>query len=412
MARAADRPTALWVLTRLRDAGHEALFAGGCVRDMLLRRPCADYDVATSATPEQVAALFARVLLVGAKFGVAIVLRKGRHVEVATFRSDVSYSDGRRPDGVRFSSARQDALRRDFTINGMFYDPLSEEVIDYVRGRDDLQRRTIRTIGPPDRRFAEDYLRMLRAVRFAVKLDFAIDPPTARAIAAKAGYIAAISGERICDELTRMLSLPSAGAALRALGELGLAQVVLGELFSDERLWPRALARVEAVAGRGDEVLTLAAALCDLDTSAIRGLIRRWGASNELRDALRFMSRHVGVWSTAAEVPLREFKRLMANASFARLAVLWEAQERLETGLAALSERAARRAAGIDAAEVAPAPLVTGDDLCAMGMAPGAKLGRVLRALYDAQLDGELQTRAAALARAGELARGDDAPGR
>ncbi|HOF19074.1 MAG TPA: CCA tRNA nucleotidyltransferase, partial [Phycisphaerae bacterium] len=164
MARPADKATATWVVRRLREAGFQALFAGGCVRDMLLGIRCNDYDVATDAVPDQVRALFGRVLLVGAKFGVAMVLHRGRKVEVTTFRSDLSYSDGRRPDGVRFSTPEEDARRRDFTINGMFYDPLDGRVIDFVGGRDDLRRRVLRTIGRADERFAEDYLRMLRAV--------------------------------------------------------------------------------------------------------------------------------------------------------------------------------------------------------------------------------------------------------
>lgn len=378
---------------------------------MLLGRPCADYDVATSATPWQVAKLFDRALLVGAKFGVAIVLRKNRHVEVATFRSDLSYSDGRHPDGVRFVSARQDALRRDFTVNGMFYDPLSEEVIDHVGGQNDLAGRLIRTIGRPEQRFAEDYLRMLRAVRFAVRLDFEIDPSTAEAIASEAPSISAISGERIYDELTRMLSQPSAPAAMRLLGELGLAQVILADLFAEERLWPRAIERVEGVADGSDGGDALAAALCELDAPAIGRLTRRWGASNEVRDALCFAARHLGLWSVAAEMPLCEFKRLMVNENFARLAVLWRLQERIETGRTALSELAAARAAGIDVEQIAPPPLVTGEDLCALGMQPSPEFGRVLRALYDAQLDGEIRTRAEALARAKELAGGrDNAP--
>ena len=411
MGKPADRSTALWVLQRLRQAGHQALFAGGCVRDMLLDRPCVDYDVATDATPDQVSDLFDRVLLIGAQFGVAMVLRKGRTVEVATFRADMSYSDGRRPDGVRFVSAREDALRRDFTINGMFYDPLDEKVIDYVGGRDDLDRGVIRTIGRPEERFAEDYLRMLRTVRFAVRFDFEIDRQTADAIGRNARKISAVSGERICDELTQMLSAPSAGRALRSLGELGLAQVVLGDLFADERLWGRSLRRVEAVADGADLALTLAATLCELGRPAIRKLTRRWGASNHLRDALCFLARGLDLWETAAELPLCEFKRLMANANFARLTALWESQEQIETGAAPLSRRAAERADGIDPQAVAPPPLVTGADLLEMGMHPDAKLGRVLRTLYDAQLNETILTRADALARAGELAgQCDDAP--
>jgi len=203
MTKHADKATGMWVIRKLRAAGFGALFAGGCVRDMLMNARPADYDITTNATPQQVAKIFSRVVMVGAKFGVAIVMRQSRQVEVATFRSDLSYSDGRRPDAVKFSTPREDALRRDFTINGIFYDPIAREVIDYVGGRKDITARVIRTIGDPERRFAEDYLRMLRAVRFSVRLGFEITPPTISAVRKYAKKISNISGERICDEIGR-----------------------------------------------------------------------------------------------------------------------------------------------------------------------------------------------------------------
>lgn len=403
MPESANRLAALWVVERLREAGHEALFAGGCVRDMLLGSEPADHDVATSATPEQVAELFPRVLLVGAKFGVAVVLRRGDAVEVATFRNDLSYSDGRRPDDVRFSTPREDAERRDFTINGMFYDPLSDEVIDYVGGRADIERQVIRTIGDPDQRLAEDYLRMLRAVRFATRLGFAIDPETAEAIKARAERISAISGERVCDELTKMLSSARADEAVKALAQLGLAQVILADLFADETLWSRAMTRLEGAAANHDPVAALAAVLCELPVRTIRKLTRHWGAANELRDALCFLARHVNDWSRAGRMPLCDFKRLLAEANFSRLADLWALQERLDTGEQSLTQTARARADGIDPGQVAPPPLVTGQDLLAMGMSPGPQFGRVLKTLYDAQLDERLVSREAALAEAGAL---------
>jgi len=405
---AANRLAALWVAERLREAGHEALFAGGCVRDMLLGAEPADYDVATSATPQQVAKLFPRVLLVGAKFGVAVVMRGEEAVEVATFRSDLSYSDGRRPDGVRFSTPRQDAERRDFTINGMFYDPVSDEIIDHVDGRADIERRIIRTIGEPDHRFAEDYLRMLRAVRFATRLGFEIDLRTADAIRAHAPKLAAISGERVCDELTKMLASPQSDEAVKALADLGLAQVVLADLFADDTLWPRAIARLETIAADGiaadpGTTLKLAALLCELSITLIRDLTRHWGASNELREDLCFLARHANEWSGAIEMALCDFKRLMANMNFLGLTYLWALQERLETGEESLTPAAVHRAEGIDNSQIAPAPLVTGEDLIAMGMSPSPQFGRVMRTLYDAQLNEQLLTRDAAMEEARAL---------
>ena len=403
MARPADKSTALWVLRRLRADGHEAFFAGGCVRDMLLSRRSSDYDVATDATPSQVKRLFRRVLLIGAKFGVAMVIHKGRKVEVTTFRSDLSYSDGRRPDAVRFGSPREDALRRDFTINGMFHDPLTGEVIDYVGGRKDLARRLIRTIGPPQDRFAEDYLRMLRAVRFAVRFGFRIAPATAAAVRNHAAKITSISGERIFDELSRMLSAGSAGEALRLTGRLGLLAEILPELFADTAMHARSKRRVEAVAKGRDVILTMGALLAELKPQSIRRIARRWGASNQLAEGLCFLAEHMNDWPEAPQMPLCEFKRLMANPHFSRLRTLWRVQEQLETHRTALAGRIARRAATIPAARIAPKPLLAGSNLIALGLSEGPKLGRVLRAVYDAQLDERITTRRQAVSIARDM---------
>jgi len=392
MGGPATKSTALWVVRRLREAGFEALLAGGCVRDMLLGRRSNDYDVATDATPQQVRRLFRRVLMIGAKFGVAMVIHEGRTVEVTTFRSDLSYSDGRRPDGVRFSTAREDALRRDFTINGMFYDPVAREVIDYVGGRIDLDRGLVRTIGRPDERFSEDYLRMIRAVRFAVRLGFRIAPATRQAVARHAGKIASISGERICDELSKMLAAPSAGEAVTLLGKLALAAAILPELV-DAGLWKAAAQRVQAVARRHDLTLAMGALLMDLPVAAIRKRLRAWGASNDLRDSLCFLAAHRDAWREASEMPLCDFKRLVAAPDFRRLQTLWRIREEAESGRQTHARRITRRIATIDATQVAPKPLLTGDDLREMGMREGPALGTVLRAIYDAQLNEEIASR-------------------
>ncbi len=400
MAGYSTEKTALLVLNRLREAGFEALFAGGCVRDMLLGRKCSDYDVATNATPDDVRKLFRRVLLVGAKFGVAIVLYRKQRVEVAAFRSDLSYSDGRRPDGVKPSSPKADALRRDFTINGMFYDPIARKVIDYVRGREDLKKRVVRTIGKPAERFREDYLRMIRAVRFTVRLGFRMDDATAGAIGKYAENIRRISGERIFDELTRMLSDASAAEALDMLDRLGLAEYILPELFESDSAWPAAVARVRAVCRDGDGTGSLAALLADMGRRKISKKLRRWGASNELRDALVYIGDHLAGWRAAAETPLCEFKRMMASGQFERLTRLWRYEERLVTGKITLSRRIAGRAAKIPKDKIAPPPFVTGSDLLKMGLAEGPRLGKILRTLYDAQLNEQIATRREALGEA------------
>ena len=406
MADAAGKSTALWVLRRLRQAGHQALFAGGCVRDMLLRRRVTDYDVATDASPSQVHGLFRRVLLVGEKFGVAMVIHRGRKVEVATFRSDLSYSDGRRPDGVRFTSPREDALRRDFTINGMFYDPVAREVIDYVGGREDLAAGVVRTIGKPDERFAEDYLRLIRAVRFAVRLGFVIAPATAAAVAKYAPKISAISGERVFDELSKMLSLRSAADALRKLAELGLAPHVLGELAGDDGLWSTAVGRVEAVAKRKDLTLALAAMLVELPARAVAGMIRRWGASNDRRDAIVWLGKHLDDWQELKGMDLACFRKLAGHGQFARLRALWRAEAQRACGRAdATSRLVTRRLKEIPGGEALPEPLLTGTDLMGMGLTSGPAMGRMLAEAYDAQLNLEVRTRKEAVARAKAILR-------
>ena len=403
MQKHATKDVAVWVIRHLRDAGHEALLAGGCVRDMLLGIRPIDYDVATSATPMQVKALFRRVRMIGAKFGVAMVIRRGRPVEVATFRNDLSYTDGRRPDAVEFTSAREDAQRRDFTINGMFYDPLEPKLVDYVGGKKDLKARTVRAIGDADKRFAEDYLRMLRAVRFANRLGFTIEAKTAAAIRLRADHIARISGERIRDEFEKMLVHPSAAAAVAQMKGLCLLPEILPELFADADRYAAALRRIEAVAAQGDLMLALGALLGGLTKGEIGRIARRWGGSNDCRDGVQWMAAHLGHWPDAADLPLCDFKRLMAPKHFGRLRTLWRADELAATGARTQSRRIARRAAAIPHSRISPRPFVTGDDLIQMGVSEGLIVGRALKAVYDAQLNEELRDRRSALAMAKEL---------
>ena len=373
------------------------------MRDMLLRTGSTDYDIATSATPYEVKKLFGHVLLIGAKFGVAMVIHKGRTIEVASFRSDVSYTDGRRPDAVRPASPRQDAQRRDFTINGMFYDPIAREVIDYVGGRKDLARRIVRTIGSPDRRFSEDYLRMIRAVRFAVRLDFQIAPATETAIRRHASKIEAISGERIFDELSKMLSAASGAEALQQLARVNLAGVILPELLGEKGLWQRAMERVASISRPRAAELAFGALLGDLPAGTIRNIMRRWGAANELRDQLVFYSTHLDDWQSAADWELCRFKRLMASPHFGNLRALWRSEELGKTASRTQARRIGAKAAGIAKSRVAPKPFVAGDDLKKLGLAEGRRLGKLLRRLYDMQLDEQLTSRRAALAEARRL---------
>jgi poly(A) polymerase len=227
-----ERDFAIDVVRRLRGAGFQALWAGGCVRDQIMGLTPKDYDVATDARPEKIQALFRRTVAIGASFGVVEVLGPPPlRVQVATFRSDISYSDGRHPDAVVFASAREDALRRDFTINGMFFDPLENQVIDYVGGQNDLQARLLRAIGDPAERFVEDKLRLLRAVRFATQFELAFDPATETALRAMAGEISVVSAERIAEELRRLLVHPHRRRGAQLFADMGLAQAIIPELL-------------------------------------------------------------------------------------------------------------------------------------------------------------------------------------
>src|SRR5262245_795849 len=220
---------AIEVIKELRRHGHEAYFVGGCVRDMVMKIEPADYDVATSAHPEQIVKIFPRTESIGAQFGVVLVIQKGHPFEVATFRSDEAYIDGRRPTGVVFTDAKQDVLRRDFTINGLLYDPLTGEVIDYVNGRADIDAKIVRAIGDPHARFEEDKLRILRAIRFGARLGYTIEPATWNAVRAMASKIHQVSSERIRDELTRVLTEGQAARGMRMVHESGLRAEIVPE---------------------------------------------------------------------------------------------------------------------------------------------------------------------------------------
>ncbi|HWN97311.1 MAG TPA: CCA tRNA nucleotidyltransferase [Methylomirabilota bacterium] len=224
------RFTAIEIVRRLQDAGFEAFWVGGCVRDVLLAREPQDYDIATNARPEDTEKLFPKTIPVGRQFGVLLVVEGGHEFQIATFRAETDYKDGRRPERVSFSDAREDALRRDFTVNGLFFDPIANQLHDWVGGEADLRAKVVRTIGSPDERFAEDHLRLLRAIRFAAQLGFDIEPNTFAAVRKHAGKIRLVSAERIRDELIKLFSPPHAARGLTLLHESDLMPHVLPEL--------------------------------------------------------------------------------------------------------------------------------------------------------------------------------------
>ncbi|MGW8258232.1 MAG: CCA tRNA nucleotidyltransferase, partial [Thermoguttaceae bacterium] len=283
-----QRRFAVDAVTKLRQAGFEAYWAGGCVRDQLLGRTPKDYDVATNATPDEIRKLFGhrRTMGIGAAFGV-ITLRGPKTagmIEVATFRKDAAYSDGRHPDQVTYSSAREDAKRRDFTINGLFYDPLKNQVIDFVGGQDDLAKRVIRAIGEPRHRFDEDKLRMLRAIRFSAAFDFPLEKETFEAIRSMAAQIKMVSPERIAAEMQRMLVDQSRVKSIELLLSTFLAAEVLPEIVAENNDQTERLRQSLIVFGKLKQpsfALALAALLHNLvDPAGVEIVCRRWRLSN------------------------------------------------------------------------------------------------------------------------------------
>jgi poly(A) polymerase len=387
-----NKRAAIEVIRELQRRGFQALLAGGCVRDMLLGRPAKDYDVATDARPDDVVRLFHRTLKVGAKFGVVIVLLHGQQVEVATFRSEAGYEDGRHPTEVRFTGAAEDASRRDFTINGMFYDPLTDQVIDYVDGQADLEKHILRTIGDPDERFSEDYLRMLRAIRFSTQLGFEIEPRTYSAIRRGAASIVRISGERIAIELEGILVHPRRAAGAAMLVETRLAQVIFPG-FSGEAA-ERGIAALAHLRETVDLPLALAALFAAFPTDSVMDRCEVLKLSRNQTKHLRFLLAHRGrllEW----DMSLAQLKKLLAEPCFRDLYELERAIQKAagdKNAVAALV-RLRKRIRDLGDIEVKPPPLLDGHDLMRLGDIRGPALGQLVEELYVAQLEGQVLTR-------------------
>ncbi|MEM7577601.1 MAG: CCA tRNA nucleotidyltransferase [Planctomycetota bacterium] len=395
------RDAALHIVRVLRDHGHTAYFAGGCVRDQLLGLTPKDYDVATSAPPDAVRALFPRSNAVGAAFGVVLVYTghgsaPGGRVatEVATFRNDGNYSDGRRPDDVTFTDAKQDAQRRDFTINGLFLDPLAndnERLIDYVGGRPDLQAGILRAIGNPDQRFAEDYLRMLRAVRFAARFHFKFDPYTEQAIRKHADKLTGTARERIGDEVHRMLAGPTCKRAARAatlLASLGLDAPLFGRSLCDAAT-PNSLA---ALPENADHPTRLVAWLPTLTPKQLR---RSLCLSNGQTDAIRDLRELLNAFPALLDQPIASRKRRYTHTRFSDALNIFRVASPSASQANALAED--RDHLTDDGIGLAPPPLLTGDHLVAAGHRPGPDFKTKLDAAYNAQLEGRIATQAQAL---------------
>jgi tRNA nucleotidyltransferase/poly(A) polymerase len=402
------------VVRRLREAGHHALWAGGCVRDQLLGSPPKDYDVATDAVPDRIREIFGprKTLAIGAAFGVITVIgpKGAGQIDVATFRRDAAYSDGRHPDAVSFSDAEHDAQRRDFTINGLFFDPLAEQTIDFVGGQADLQSRVVRAIGDPRQRIAEDKLRMLRAVRFAARFSFEIDPGTLEAIQEQSRELVIVSAERIATEMRLILTHPSRARGVELLAETDLLEVVLPSsrvLLDDGTAWQQSLGVLAALQSPTFS-MALAALLRGIEPldSTLRGLpqrvFERWKLSTDELEGVEKLLREESLILNASGEPWPKLQRILVAPRIDELLNYCKAVARGAGVPLAEQEIAYCRAKlALPAGELNPPPLITGENLKGLGMAPGPAYREILEAVRDAQLEKRITT----LEEAKELAR-------
>jgi poly(A) polymerase len=440
-----ERDFAIEVVRGLKEAGYEALWAGGCVRDELLGLIPKDYDVATDARPEAVRRLFPRTVAFGMSFGVIDVLgpRARSHdpaggsagplrVQVATFRSDVSYSDGRHPDAVVFSSAREDAVRRDFTINGMFFDPIASRLIDYVGGQEDLRARLLRAIGDPAMRFAEDKLRMLRAIRIATRFDLAIEPATASAIQGMAAQISVgVSAERIAEELRQLLVYPQRARGVNLLYDLGLAAAILPEVVAMKGLpqgppaaptgdlWSHILRVLELLGPMPSFALGFAALLHDVGKPRTLArtpdrytfydhehvgadiawdICERLKLSGAERERVTWLVRKHQFLCDARQMRRSKLKMTLAHPGIRELLALHRADAVASGRSSDHVDYCEQLLQEWSDAELNPRPLLTGHDLMDLGLVPGPLFKRLLDAVREAQLEGTVKTSAEARA--------------
>ncbi len=429
MERAARR-----IVDKLRRHGHEAFFAGGCVRDLLLRRKSQDIDIATSAVPDQVRLLFPNSSMVGARYGVVQVRLYGHAYEVTTFRTEGPYLDGRRPSSVAFSSPEQDARRRDFTINGLFYDPVTRRIIDYIRGRADIRNRVIRAIGKPEERFAEDKLRMLRAVRFACGLDFTIEPATWEAIREQAGEIRLVSWERIRDELLKLLTNPGSPRGLDLLHDSGLLKWILpeveamrgipqppeyhpeGDVYSHTRLALSLLRKPSAELALGtllhdvgkpptysmEERIRFDGHV-EIGARMAAEICRRLRLSNDQTEHVVDLVLHHLRFMHVKEMRESTLKRFLSKPNFRDHLELHRVDclsshrdlEGYRYCMVKLRE--------LERSPLPRVPLIRGSDLIALGYEPGPVFKKILTAIEDMQLEGKVTTREEALKQVGRL---------
>ena len=415
---------ALRIIRRLRAEGYQALLAGGCVRDWLMGRTPNDWDVVTDADPPAVMELFERTISVGAKFGIVIVVLEEGQYEVARFRRDGRYLDGRHPEEVVFADPKTDALRRDFTINGMFGDPLSGEVIDYVGGRDDIERGIVRAIGDPEQRFGEDFLRMLRAVRFATRFDFEIESGTFAAIKEQATRIVEISPERVRDELTRILTEGRGAQGMQLLLETGLMQIILPEVAAmvgvqqppefhpEGDVWTHVKLTLEQLVEPGP-TLAWGTLLHDIgkpptyeESDRIRfnghdavgakmaeGICSRLRMSNDDSEQIGLLVAHHMRLRHVREMRASKLKRFLREPHFAELLELHRADCLASHAQLDLFDFCREKMGEVDQEDLRPERLLSGHDLMGMGFVPGPLFRKILTELEDEQLEGRVKDR-------------------
>ena len=420
------------IVARLRDAGHQALFAGGCVRDLLLGIDPVDYDIATSAPASTVQQLFPRTVPVGVQFGVVVVLDDGEPFQVATFRRDGAYVDHRHPVSVEFSDARHDAERRDFTVNGMFLDPATGEVLDYVGGRADLEAGIVRAIGDPYARFDEDRLRLLRAVRFAARFGWEIEPATFAAIVELAPTVTGIAWERIGDEIVKILGEGRARRGFELLDRSRLLDVVLPEIAAlrgvaqsadhhpEGDVFTHTLLCLEKLEpARHGEALALAVLLhdvakpqcavtqpdgritfhghCERGARVAAAVVERLRRSREVADRVAWLVEHHLQHLDAPKMRVARLKRFLAEPWIDDLLELVRIDSLSASGDLTPYEFCRAKRAELLAHDPLPEPLLRGRDLIALGHRPGPRFRKILEEAFDAQLEGELSTASDAL---------------
>jgi putative nucleotidyltransferase with HDIG domain len=420
---------AVAIVKRLREEGYESYLAGGCVRDFLLNKTPQDYDISTSARPEDVQRIFPRTIPVGAQFGVVLVMLDGQSFEVASFRFDGPYLDGRRPSQVRYGTLQEDILRRDFTINGMVYDPIENRLIDLVEGKKDLARRSIRAIGNPRLRFEEDRLRMVRAIRFAASLNFDIDRLTLDAIKHSAGSITQISSERIGEEITRILTEGGARRGFELLDETGLLQILLpeiekmkgveqspehhpeGDVFKHTLLTLSHLEKPTETLAYGCLLHDVGKPVCfrkeadritfyghtDRGAEMAEAILKRLKRGRAVWEQVGYLVKHHLRHTQAPKMRLSTLKRFLREEGIDELLELARIDALSSGGDLQYYHFCQERRFQMQEEEIRPEPLLRGTDLIEMGYIPGPIFAEILRQVEDAQLGGELTSRQAAI---------------